>query len=744
MKFILLLSMVCLQAFGAFSPGPLYSDRNLDELQNPATALQNLGLTVTASQINSFVGMPGISSLNALTGVTQTFANGTAGTAPAFSSVGTTHTLNIPSASVAGVTQGGISKSDYDLFNAKVSGPVSSTNNALATYSGTGGATLLNTTLTYDGSVLAGPDGAFTDGTSTTGRASKRYASQQFLAGNIGTISTSAPVQFPTGKLMYVGTDGGNSQFFLESYLGVGNFSQRNSRGTLAVPSPNLLGDTVGGQFNLAGFNTSLFAAGVSITATASENWGATTIGTNYIVQTAQTGDSARVNRLEVNGNHEVKWNNISNSYQFHSKTSAPTYRLNSFNGTFAVPTASLTGDTLGSYMLGGHTGSAFDVGAEVKSLATENWTGSARGSDFEILTTLTGGTTRSVKYKIGGDGIQQLLEAPGVQQRYAGEPYYWQINTNTPVTNDQLGRYFMGASDGSSLLATAAIDARATENWSVGNNGTKLEFAVTPNGATIPAVVAMTLENDTDAHFARQLWMDNPAVNYIANIFWTEDRAGQIGGDADSDGTYPVLSGFGRPEIFNVGSSVLIGGPGTTGTLALRFGNGTFGSETQPVLDDSLGNIQFQGWNDVDEHNGQASIISFATQNWTPTARGTRIVFATTPNGSSTITDAFTLNQNQDALFNGNIAASIAGKGIQIKTGSNSRIGTATLVGGTVTVSNTSVTANTRVRHWEATPGGTQGHLSYSKIVSTSFTLNSDSGTDTSTVDWELVEEIP
>ncbi len=61
----------------------------------------------------------GITSLNTLTAASQSFAIGTAGTAPAWSSVTATHTLNIPMASVATVTAGLISKTDYDTFNGK-------------------------------------------------------------------------------------------------------------------------------------------------------------------------------------------------------------------------------------------------------------------------------------------------------------------------------------------------------------------------------------------------------------------------------------------------------------------------------------------------------------------------------------------------------------------------------------------------------------------------------------------------
>ena len=66
-------------------------------------------------------GGGGITSLNALTASTQVFAIGTSGTAPAFSSATSTHTLNIPMASASSVTAGLLSKTDYDTFTAKQS-----------------------------------------------------------------------------------------------------------------------------------------------------------------------------------------------------------------------------------------------------------------------------------------------------------------------------------------------------------------------------------------------------------------------------------------------------------------------------------------------------------------------------------------------------------------------------------------------------------------------------------------------
>jgi hypothetical protein len=62
----------------------------------------------------------GITSLNALTSPAQTLAIGTTGTAPTFSSVGATHTLNIPMASTTGTTAGLLSKAEFDTLSGAI------------------------------------------------------------------------------------------------------------------------------------------------------------------------------------------------------------------------------------------------------------------------------------------------------------------------------------------------------------------------------------------------------------------------------------------------------------------------------------------------------------------------------------------------------------------------------------------------------------------------------------------------
>lgn len=88
-----------------------------------------------------------------------------------------------------------------------------------------------------------------------------------------------------------------------------------------------------------------------------------------------------------------------------------------------------------------------------------------------------------------------------------------------------------------------------------------------------------------------------------------------------------------------------------------------------------------------------------------------------------------------------GNLIFSTAGKGVQYQSGTDARAGNATLVAGTITVTNTTVTANTIIMLTRKTSGGTLGNLTYTLSAATSFTINSDNALDTSTVSYMLIE---
>ncbi len=108
---------------------------------------------------------------------------------------------------------------------------------------------------------------------------------------------------------------------------------------------------------------------------------------------------------------------------------------------------------------------------------------------------------------------------------------------------------------------------------------------------------------------------------------------------------------------------------------------------------------------------------------------------------GTLAVTGASTLTGDVTAVAN--LICSTVGKGLQIKGGSAlARAGNATLVAGTVTVANTTITANSIIYLTRKTSGGTIGMaVTYTLSAATSFTITSDSALDTSVYSFLIIE---
>lgn len=101
---------------------------------------------------------------------------------------------------------------------------------------------------------------------------------------------------------------------------------------------------------------------------------------------------------------------------------------------------------------------------------------------------------------------------------------------------------------------------------------------------------------------------------------------------------------------------------------------------------------------------------------------------------GTQTFTGANSFTQDLDITT--------AGKGLRVAEGTNAKQGTAVLSSGAVTVSNTSVTASSRIFLTSQADGGSPGFLRVSaRTAGTSFTITSSSVLDTSTVGYEIFE---
>lgn len=129
-----------------------------------------------------------------------------------------------------------------------------------------------------------------------------------------------------------------------------------------------------------------------------------------------------------------------------------------------------------------------------------------------------------------------------------------------------------------------------------------------------------------------------------------------------------------------------------------------------------------------------------------TTAASGSTVTLSvpSTFNAPGSVTAATTLTATSGAITatNGNLVLGTAGNKLSITTGSNASIGqSVNMIGGTTTVSTTAVTANSLIFLTNGAPGGTIGTLSVGTITAgTSFVINSSSSSDTSKVNWWIV----
>jgi hypothetical protein len=97
----------------------------------------------------------------------------------------------------------------------------------------------------------------------------------------------------------------------------------------------------------------------------------------------------------------------------------------------------------------------------------------------------------------------------------------------------------------------------------------------------------------------------------------------------------------------------------GAIAAFTARRANNTGASPTALASGDQIGAFNFHGYyvTGGPGYSGvQASVQGFATQNWTSTNQGTKIVLNTTPDNSNTMGAALTLGQDKSATFAGNV----------------------------------------------------------------------------------------
>lgn len=314
-------------------------------------------------------------------------------------------------------------------------------------------------------------------------------------------------------------------------------------------------------------------------------------------------------------------------------------------------------------------------------------------GTGFTGLYTITGAGTSATRTIVAGSAKVTVANGSGV----AGNPSIDVAEASLTLAN--IGGILPATKGGTgvanNIASTITISGSFASTFTLSGvtsvtfptSGTLATTAQLPVGANPTGTIGLTAVNGSATTFLRS--DGTPALGQTITPTWTQTH------------TYSRVGG---------GTSSAIVLSSTVPTIAWK--------ETDGAADNRLWDMLANGEKFLGRVVNDAESVE---SNWLIVDR------------TGTTVDSVTLA--------GQVILSTSSRGLSVKEGSNCKQGTAVLVAGTVTVANTSVTANSRILYCRSTTGGTVGHLSSTQIASTSFTINSTSVLDTSTIVYEIFE---
>ncbi len=315
------------------------------------------------------------------------------------------------------------------------------------------------------------------------------------------------------------------------------------------------------------------------------------------------------------------------------------TYGTNSFGpelvgrkarGTVAAPSAVQNGDLLA--LVGGKGYGATNFSGLTSGMAVtaaENWTDTAQGTQVTIQTIPVGQTqpqTRMILNPSGNVGIgtfgpSSLLDVSNANTNVGAAQVTASTYTNAgsslfvvsrargtsgaplPVqTGDNLGGFLGRGHMGTGFSGTrGGMFVSASENWTTTAQGTRLNFNTTTNGTTLTST-KMTI-----------------------------DGAGNVG--------IGTQNPIGALEIVRNGETSFVGTSYNNDDGSAVFFQRARGTAQAPAAvqaGDPLGYFGATGHGATSFGESGSAVIVFAAENWTDTAQGSGIGFATTPTGTT------------------------------------------------------------------------------------------------------------
>lgn len=346
-------------------------------------------------------------------------------------------------------------------------------------------------------------------------------------------------------------------------------------------------------------------------------------------------------------------------------------------------------------------------------------------------------------KLIIGG-GFSNTLDGLGLTADADGN-----VNSNGRITSG-------GVSPSYLLAPFQIIDASANTMGSVSDNGTTGSLTMTgTNGAKLGGLVGTLSISGSD--IVLQMG-DTNTGQIVGQVFTPADSSLGFMFAEDVDGSvYFVNDNAGKVIDINTYGAVNVGGgAGDTdgGSTFDKIGNGHLDGDLtlEGFLESTSGSLKIRDTATFDVYNNSAnSELNFGNS-------GAFVVNIATDGriaaGTNMTANAF--NASGGFGFGGcNIGGSggdngqfdgfvQVGEGFKVKEGSNKNMGVATLAAGTVTVSNTLVASDSRIFLTRQTLSGVATAVGVgvtARVNATSFTITSESASDTSDIAWQIIQ---